>query len=167
MSLARTLLDSGLPPDTDPAILRHHQLVNVSSLALVVVGVPFVMQYFLLGVPVVAAGIGATIIGGALNMWWLRRTHRAARAGIIATSLLYGLLLLSNLSSGGFSDPNFAWFYVVPIVGALLVSPRVSLGFTLLWGSRCSSSSPRARSSWPTRWGSRCWRSRPRSRTLC
>ena len=63
-----------------------------------------------------------------LNMQLLRLTRNATLAGHAALSVLFVLLTLSNIHSGGFYDPNFAWYYVIPLASVILVSPPCCVG---------------------------------------
>ena len=96
----------------------------------IVIGLPFVIQYWRLGVTWMSVAVAATIVGGLLNVGLLRRHLRPRLAGAIGTSLLLALLVFSNLASGGFYDPNFGWLYVIPILGAFMASARAGWIFT-------------------------------------
>ncbi|MFK7986338.1 MAG: ATP-binding protein [Sandaracinaceae bacterium] len=133
MGLFASILASGARPDElDAETLRRLRLINASSLGFIVVGLPFVVQYAQLGVWKMALAVTATIVAGGLNILWLRRSRNVDLAGRVGAFLLFVLLLVSNIFSGGFYDPNFAWLYVVPIVAALIVSPRAGWGYTFV-----------------------------------
>ncbi|MDJ0786590.1 MAG: GAF domain-containing sensor histidine kinase [Myxococcota bacterium] len=114
-------VDAGIEPDADPALLRRARTLNVATLAMFGVGIPFAYRYLDLGVPHLALALGATMLAAALNMVVLRRTRDTHVAGHVATFLLFAVLVLSMASAGGFYDPNFAWLYVIPLAGAILV----------------------------------------------
>lgn len=127
----------------DPLTRRQIREVTIVTLAIILVGVPFVVQYYLVGVPVMSGFVSFTILGGALNLLMLRQTLNPERAGLVGASLLFGLITVSNWFSGGFYDPNFGWFYVGPILAAFVAGPKagwrfavavllVTLGFWLL-----------------------------------
>ncbi len=119
------LLDSGLSSDeTEPTQLERIRLTNVALLIMIVVALPFAVQYTLLDLPMMTAAVLGTAVVGLVTLWRLRSTHDSDRAGLIVGMTLMALLLLSNVTSGGFYDPNFGWLYIVPLVGALLATPR-------------------------------------------
>ena len=108
----------------DPIVLRQVRLVTFSTVLMFAIAIPFVVQYLRLGVPLVAAGLLVTMIGCVINIAVLRRTRNPIVSGHVATAMLFLLLVLSNVSSGGFYDPNFAWFYVIPLAATLIVDQR-------------------------------------------
>ena len=111
----------GLPPDTlSGGLLRRIRIISIGSILMVFLGVPFVVQYWTLGVPWMSLAVTCTILGAVGNMLLLRRTRNPTLCGNVATGLMASLLLNSNLSSGGFYDPNFAWLYVVPVMAFLI-----------------------------------------------
>ena len=130
--LRRTWLTSLVRDPSDVEDVRRAQVVVVGSTLLVIVGVAFVIRYAALGVPLMAASVALTVAGALLNLVALRWTQRPAIAGGVATTLLYGLIFVSNVASGGFYDPNFVWFYVIPIGAAVMVGPRAGAAYSAL-----------------------------------
>lgn len=123
-----SIINSGLDPsEIDALDLRQIRIVNVFTLVTAVIGIPFVFQYWSINVPLMSAAVALTIVVCSLNLLWLRRSLRPIPAGYIACSCLTSLLILSNIVSGGFYDPNFGWLYVVPVVAGL------ALGMRALW----------------------------------
>lgn len=126
-----SLWNNGLDPKTtDPSVLRRVRVITGAGLAMFAIGAPFVVQYWQLGLRVMALGVACTIVAGAVNISALRKNRRPYIAGQIGVSMLYLLLLMSNITSGGFYDPNFAWLYVVPIAAAILVNLRACWAWT-------------------------------------
>jgi two-component system sensor histidine kinase/response regulator len=87
------------------------------------------VQYASLGVWYIVYALLATIVLSLLNLRALHKTRNTRRAAHMAVGLLYTMLLTSNLSSGGFYDPNFAWLYVVPMGATLLVGLETGLAW--------------------------------------
>lgn len=122
------LLNGGLDPATcDPTKLSRVRAVSGASLLMFLVGAPFVARYQGLGVPLMAWAVAGTMVFNLANLVLLLRSGRAALCGNLAALSLFTLLVLSNVASGGFYDPNFAWLYVVPAGAALLVGPRAAV----------------------------------------
>ena len=106
--------------------LERIRMVNIGLLTILAVGLPFSVPYYLIGVPLVSAAVLLTCLGAVGALIMVRRGISITFCGYLAGSFVYSLLLLSNLNSGGFYDPNFAWFYVVPLVGAVLVDVKAA-----------------------------------------
>lgn len=104
---------------TDPGILRRIQVINLGTLGMVALSSPFVIQYWLLGVPAISVILLMVYGICLLNVALLRHARDVDRAGHLATFAVFALLLASNCASGGFYDPNFAWLYVVPIMAGV------------------------------------------------
>ncbi len=122
-----SFLSSGLDPaTTDRGVLRRVRILNAGTLAMCALGIPFVFRYLGLGAPRLAAALVATILVCAANLWLLRRTHNPGLAGHVATAAVFALLVISNLTSGGFYDPNFAWLYVVPLIASVAIDQRAA-----------------------------------------
>jgi signal transduction histidine kinase/CheY-like chemotaxis protein len=109
---------------------RRLRVLRIVTLVLVTMAPFFVYQYLSLGVPIISFLVLLTVCGGLLNLRFATRRMQSQTGGWIATSLLLTLLVISNLHSGGFYDPNFGWLYVFPILAALLVDARAGWVFT-------------------------------------
>ncbi len=116
--------------EISPEHFRQIRVVTCVIAFVVLIGTPFVFQYWALGIPWMSIAVGCTIVGGLGAVALIRRTGRARLGGWIGTSLLLVLLTVSNVASGGFYDPNFAWLYVIPILAALVVDARAGWVFT-------------------------------------
>lgn len=114
--------------------LTHRRIreVTVVILAVIVVGIPFVIQYYTLNVPIMSVFVSCTIFLGGMILLWLRRSKNPELAGLFGTIIMFMLVLTSNWCSGGFYDPNFGWLYVLPIIAALMINARMGLVFTVL-----------------------------------
>ncbi|MEM7356206.1 MAG: ATP-binding protein, partial [Acidobacteriota bacterium] len=105
-------------PFSDESEKWRAQVIQLATLALIAIGAPFIVQYWRIGVPWMSLAVSATIAVSVVNVVSLRRGRRLRLSGHVATAALFSLLVLSNIASGGFYDPNFAWLYVVPLVAA-------------------------------------------------
>lgn len=131
------LINAGLDPDSvDPSRLDRIRAVNVGLLLTIGICLPYAAQYMSLGIPWMTVAVVATALVAGLTLLRLRRHHDIKRAGLVTGASVFGLLLLSNVVSGGFYDPNFGWLYVIPLVGALIVDLRTAMMFSgLLLGT--------------------------------
>jgi signal transduction histidine kinase/ActR/RegA family two-component response regulator len=118
-------LRAGVPAaGVDGETARKVLIVRVATLALLILGAPFIVQYWRLGVPHMSLAVMAAMTLGGANLIMLRRVEWAGACGHLATATLFLLLMVSNLSSGGFYDPNLAWLYVIPLCSFLLTDLR-------------------------------------------
>ena len=124
--LDNLLLSGFKPGDRSDTELDRIRMINVGLITMVVIGLPFSLQYLVLGVPLITGAVIVTCLAAVFVILMLRRGASISLCGYLTGTNLYLLLLLSNLNSGGFYDPNFAWFYVVPLVGAVLVDARAA-----------------------------------------
>lgn len=118
----------------DPTDLRLETLRTVAfaTLALVALGVPTLIQYAVLGLWRLVAAVLVAVVLGVVNLLVLRSGQRTRVAAHSSALLLFALLLVSNLNSGGFYDPNFGWFYAMPLVGAVVLGLRAAWGWTVV-----------------------------------
>jgi diguanylate cyclase (GGDEF)-like protein len=104
-------------------------------------GLPFALRYWQLGLPSMSAAVLLASVGALWNLRWIHEPKGLRRASVRNGALLFGLLLLSNIYSGGFYDPNFGWLYVFPLLAAILGDIRacwvwvgiVSLATAVFW----------------------------------
>ena len=129
MSGSSRLLDfiGGETIDRTGPELERIRTIGFGALAMVAIGLPFSVQYMKLGLWSVAIAVWATCFAGLMVIWLIRAGFSLTLCGYLSGTVLYLLLLISNLNSGGFYDPNFAWFYVVPLVGAVWVDAKAAV----------------------------------------
>ena len=111
---------------------RRVRLLTTVSLLLFGMGPIFIYRYSHMGFPELAVAVGIMMLFSLLTLGWVRKSGNASRGGLLMTFGLIALLVYSSWFSGGISDPNFGWFYVIPMLGALLVSPRVGWLFSAM-----------------------------------
>ena len=141
----RDLRDSGLAAGSVPrSTLEQIRVVNTATLAVLALGVVASLQYVWLGLWSMVIAVAVALALGAANVLVLRRTQNPNAAGHVAAGVLFALLLCSNLHSGGFYDPNFAWFYVLPLLAGVLAGYRAGWAWTavvlltalVFWGAQ-------------------------------
>lgn len=121
-----------MPESTEPALLRAVGSVTVSTLCLGILSVPTLVMYAALGLSWMATAVGVTLVAVIANMFLLWKTKRARLAGHIATACFFALLLASNLMPDAFYGPNFGWFYLMPVVAAVIVNLRAAWGWLFI-----------------------------------
>jgi len=109
---------------------RRLRLLNVVTLLFVAIGTVFVYRYYRLGLPEISIATLASMLSGGLVLVWVRRGGSSLTGGMLIASALFLLIMYASFFLGGVQGPAFDWFYVVPILGALLVNARVGGFFT-------------------------------------
>jgi signal transduction histidine kinase len=122
---------------------KRARVLHIATLALCGLGLVSLVQYWLLGMRDMSLVLLVTMAAGVANLVLLHRTQRHRLCGHLALLVLTSLLLFTNAGSGGFRDPSFAWFYLLPLAAAvilgfrgagawLVVTLTVTLGFWTL-----------------------------------
>jgi signal transduction histidine kinase len=136
LTAALELLELGIDPAGVPAdAMRRIRILGIATLALCALGVPAALEYWHVGLSDVSLALGLGMGAALANLALLRWSRRPALCGHLGVGLLGAVLIAANLASGGFYDPNFAWFYVLPLAAAVLLDLRgawIWLGLTLL-----------------------------------
>ncbi|MFQ5526181.1 MAG: PAS domain S-box protein [Thermoanaerobaculia bacterium] len=114
------------------ALRRPIRLIAASNLAIMMVGLLFLIQYWRLGATLIFWSLLAALGLVGLNLVFLYRTGRIKIAGYVSASVLLALLLVAIFHSGGFYDPSFGWLFVVPLAAAFLVDLTALLVFLAL-----------------------------------
>jgi signal transduction histidine kinase/CheY-like chemotaxis protein len=83
------------------------------------------MGFFRLSFAVLLAAVSSLLVLG-----WVHRGGSSLRGGLMATTLLYILVGYSSLLLGGIDGPAFDWFYVVPVLAALLAGMQAGWFFS-------------------------------------
>jgi signal transduction histidine kinase len=120
------IVDLGIPEDAvRDEDMRRVRIISITTLGLcVVAGVPAIIQFRLLGLSHLAIAGGVTIAAALANLLLLRALRRPILAAHLGLAVLGSLLVFSNVATGGFYDPNFAWLYVLPLGAAALIDLR-------------------------------------------
>jgi signal transduction histidine kinase/CheY-like chemotaxis protein len=109
---------------------RRVRVLTFVTLLFCGMGPLFIFRYYEMGIRSLSAAVLVAMLLGGLTLVWVRKGGSVDKGGVLVTSVLLVLLIYSNLCSGGIGDPNFGWLYVIPILGALLVSAFVGWVFT-------------------------------------
>lgn len=124
--VATEIVDLGIPSEAiRPEDMRHTRIISITTMALcLVVGIPAVIQFLVLDMAVMAAAIVGTMIAAIANLLVLRASRRPRLSAHFGLAILGSLLVMSNIMSGGFYDPNFSWLYILPLGAAALIDLR-------------------------------------------
>jgi signal transduction histidine kinase len=140
--LADEVVDLGISGDAvGPEDMRRIRIISITTIALcVVAGVPAVVQFIVLDMWNMTSAIVATMGAAVANLLLLRVRRRPRLSAHLGLAILGSLLVMSNVMSGGFYDPNFAWLYVLPLGAAALIDMRgaaiwtgLTLGLTMIF----------------------------------
>jgi len=104
--------------------MRRIRVLQMATLALCAIGLLTVHQYWILGMREMCLALLLAVTAGIANLFLLRWTQRDSLCGHLALAILTSLLVYQNAVSGGFRDPSFVWFYLVPLAAAVLSSLR-------------------------------------------
>jgi signal transduction histidine kinase len=135
---------AGLGRGSDHA--RQTQIIRSATLAICAIGAVSIHHHWRLGFPDMCLALVLAMAAGLGNLALLHRTRRTGLCGHLALVALTGFLLYSSLRSGGFRDPSFSWFYLLPLTAAVFAGLRgaaiwlvVTLGITVgLWSLEAS-----------------------------
>ncbi|MDF1663738.1 MAG: response regulator [Planctomycetota bacterium] len=116
-------------PD-NPTDLRQTQVFIITTMVLVLIAGPFAVQYWSMKLHFMSCAVIATTILGLSSAVLFKHTKNVTLCGTIATFCVYLLLIFSNITSGGFYDPNFSWFYVVPVMGMVITNQKMGWVWT-------------------------------------
>lgn len=120
-----------MPPDNAKEEPAERKRVETTIRLLIGLAMVFVFQYARLGLTVMAAAVGGTAFMCFGLLYGIKRYGHARRFGEVALAGLFLLLILSNYYSGGFYDPNFSWFLVVPVGSAVVLGHWVAVRWTV------------------------------------
>jgi signal transduction histidine kinase len=104
--------------------LRRVRLLTLTTLALGLIGVPVIIQFIKLGLPLISGSIGLAILCGVLNLEFMRRSRRTWLCGHLAMAILAAVLALPTAALGGLAGPSFAWLYLLPLGAAVVLDVR-------------------------------------------
>lgn len=116
----------------DIKISQGYRLINIITIELILVSVLFtyvnaIMQLWAMFYLVIIANCCAI-----LNLAILRKTNNVVLSGHILTSLVLIVTILANWWMGGLSSSYFIWFYVIPILAAVIIGIRGLILYAVL-----------------------------------
>lgn len=120
-----------MPPDSPKEEPVDAKRIQTTIHFLIGLAIIFVFQYARLGLMLMASAVAATAIMCFGLLYAIRRFGHARRFGEVALAGLFFLLILSNYYSGGFYDPNFSWFLVIPVGSAVALGHWVAVRWTV------------------------------------
>ncbi|MCB9627830.1 MAG: response regulator [Sandaracinaceae bacterium] len=130
-----SLLERYLLAGFDPSRLTRLQLHRVRSISGSILGLSGIALFFLvhslmLELPVQAGALLAGFVLGIGGYVLMARTGRIQYAGHAVTAALVLVLVSQAFVTGGFRNPQFAWFLVAPLVAGSSLGLREGV----LWG---------------------------------
>ena len=142
---ARWATELGISPDSvSPELLRRVRILAGSTFGLCAfAGVPWIVQYLRLGLPVLSIILAAALLAALANLVVLRRTLEAKKVGHAGVAILTTVVAVASSATGGFDSPTFTWFLLVPLCAAVIVDLRGATFWTgamvamtaLFWGA--------------------------------
>jgi signal transduction histidine kinase len=120
--------------------LRRIRIIGITTLAMCLVGLPGLVQFWWLGLPALSVASLCAMLAGAANLYALRVLRRPALAGHVGLVILGSMLVTAIGFTGGVSEPSFAWLYVLPLGAAVIIDLRgaaiwtgITLALTILF----------------------------------
>ena len=131
----RGLLEDFLLAGFDPSarsrdFLHRVRTISGSTLGLGGIALFFFAHSVALGLPVQAGALGVGFGMGVLGYLAMRRTGQIAYGGHAIVAALVLVLVSQAFVTGGFENPQFAWFLVVPLLAGATLGQRPGL----IWG---------------------------------
>ncbi|MFC3909381.1 ATP-binding protein [Legionella dresdenensis] len=107
------------------------KVMNIIITLLMVCGLIIIAEYVYLGLYRSILIIAFSEMVALLALIMLNRRHKPVVAGILAMSAYLFAVTGVNIVFGGFFDPNFSWFMLVPVLSGVLIGKRGCIFFTL------------------------------------
>lgn len=120
-----------MPPETEKEDPRERHRIEMTVRWLIGIAIAFIFQYTRLGLTTMSLALGAIAVFCVGLLGGIQRFGHARRFGEAALAGLFLLLIFSNYYSGGFYDPNFSWFLVVPVGSAVVLGHWVAIRWTV------------------------------------
>ncbi len=136
MKAARRLFgfaDLGIDPDSVSSNeMRRIRITSFSTLAMLLVAVLYFFEHLALGIHSMCAALIVAFVAALANLALLQWTRNATLGANFGITILGGMLIFSNYTSGGFYQPNFSWLYLLPICAAVVLRWRGAAIWTLV-----------------------------------
>jgi len=113
--------------------LQRQRAVRVATLALIAIGAPLAIRCYVIDALPGAISIALAMLAGIANLVWIERDppRRVALGAQIDVAILFALCTFITCTTGGFRDPAFGWFFLVPVAGICMGGLRSGA----VWGA--------------------------------
>lgn len=119
------LFNGGRNPHTTPSDeLYKTRMLVIMTLILIMGSLPLTIVHLTSGMWEVGLAVLIASCLGALNLISLMIWKRYNINAHIAVLIVASTVITSNIIWGGYYDANFGWFYLVPLIAALIISLR-------------------------------------------
>ena len=131
--VATEIIDLGIPEGAlSPEDMRRTRVLSITSLLIVgLLGLPFVAVFQLVGLETLTVLLVASMTAAIGNLLVLRARREPRQAAHVGIGILGFQLAVSNCFTGGFYEPNFSWFYLLPLGAAALIDMRGATIWTI------------------------------------
>jgi len=111
-------------------VMRRVRIVSLITAAMCLLGLVSSFQFWRLGMWDTSMLLTGTVVLAIANLFVLRVTARPGLCGHIGIGLLSLVIAITAASAGGYYNPNFGWFYVIPLCAAIVVGLRGAAAWT-------------------------------------
>ena len=91
------------------------------SICVIPLGLIFACVYLFLDLYVIAVVILASLVVATACLIYCIKTYDTRLVAHSILLLLFAILLVANNQLGGFDNPAFAWFLLIPVIGGILI----------------------------------------------
>ena len=128
-----TWLTLGLDPEAvPPDTLRRIRVLAGATALLTFQGLFTAFEFWAMGLAEGMFAIGVAAVLAGANLALLRRTRDPILGSHLALVVLTAMLVFGCILTGGFSNPYFAWFLVIPVAAASTLDVRGVLGWVAI-----------------------------------
>ncbi|MBV1870326.1 MAG: response regulator [Gammaproteobacteria bacterium] len=128
----RFLLGLGVTDNATDETKLQLRLINQMTLTMVLLGAPFVVYFWVVGVYYIAMVFTVGMVGGTATLYLTWRYNNGNLSAHTVVILLCFIFTFTNLRTGGFNYAHFSWTYVIPVVGGLLLGRKGMLLYLLV-----------------------------------
>lgn len=117
------VLNGGRNPIETPSNELHKiRLLVLASLIMIFGCLPIAIVHLNAGIWNVGISIIVAAGAGAVNLYALFRWNYVKINAHVAVIIVAVTIVISNIIWGGYYDANFGWFYLIPLLAALLIN---------------------------------------------
>jgi signal transduction histidine kinase len=123
----------GLDPESVPAdTLRRIRVLAGATALLTFQGTFTALEFWALGLNEGVFAIGVAAVAAVANLVVLRKTRNPILGSHVALAVLAGMLVFGCMITGGFANPYFSWFLVLPVAAAATLDVRGVLAWVAI-----------------------------------